>query len=280
MLKHAGTKKDTITVKMHVRTSLTVLLAAAMILLVCAGPAWAADGKVIPLTDELKKALAPLGEGVVGKAIPAPVIQDPAKTVALGEGVFEFLFTKGAKKAGKNHNEVCTKLPPKDGNPMWSCKIGDEFIEEIEIKPDGSVLIHDEIAVPYSYRAHFDPAVSVAQKVAPGESWKVDSKVSIYHVKKDPDKIAHKGTMSVTRTYAGAYEVTTPAGKFDAYLLVEDYEIHVKPAKVTDKRYTFFAPGVGKIAEVEGLRVSAILIINIHQGTAKVLTKYPKDRKP
>jgi hypothetical protein len=228
----------------------------------------------------MKKALAPLGEGVVGKAILAPVIHDPGKTFGMREGTFEFQFTKGSKDAGKNHNEVYSKRPSKGGNPLWSRNIGGELIEEIEIKPDGSMHINDEIAVKYSYRAHFDPGLSVAQKVAPGASWNLESKVSIYHVKKDPNKMAYHGTMSVTRTYVGAYEVTTPAGKFDAYLLAEDYKIKVSPVTVTDKRYTFFAPSVGKVAEVEGLRVSAILVINIHQANAKVLAKYPKDTTP
>ena len=280
MLKYASMQKDNIILKMQLRTSAIALLTAVMILLVSTGTVRAADGKVIPLTDELKKALAPLGEGVVGKAIPAPVIHDPAKTIGMREGTFEFQFTKGAKDAGKNHNEVYTKLPSKNGNPLWSRNIGGEFIEEIEIKPDGSMHINDDIAVPYSYRAHYDPGLTIAQKVSPGESWKLESKVSIYHVKKNPNKIAHHGKMSVTRTYVGAYEVTTPAGKFDAYLLVDDYEIKVIPVKVKDKRYTFFAPGVGKVAEVEGLRASAILIINIHQANAKVLAKYPKDTTP
>ena len=281
MLKYAGMQKNNIILKMQVvRTFVTLLLAAAVILLLSTGPASAADGKVIPLTDELKKALAPLGEGVVGKAIPAPVIHNPAKTFGMREGTFEFQYTKGSKDAGKNHNEVYTKLPSKNGNPLWSRNIGGEFIEEIEIKPDGSMHINDDIAVPYSYRAHYDPGLSVAQKVSPGESWKLESKVSIYHVKKNPNKIAHHGKMSVKRTYVGAYEVTTPAGKFDAYLLVDDYEIHVTPVKVKDKRYTFFAPGVGKVAEVEGLKATAIMIINIHQANAKVLVKYPKGTTP
>ena len=204
MLKHASTKNDN-NLLMPMRASVNMLLSAAVLLLIYAVPLQAADGKVIPLTGELKKALAPLGEGVVGKAIPAPVIHDPAKTVALGEGVFEFLNTKDSKDANKRSNEVCTKLPAKDGSHMWSCKIGDDYIEELEIKPDGSTHMHNEIAVKYGYRAHFDPEITVAQKVAPGESWKVDSKLSIYHVKEDPNKIAYSGTMSVNRNYVGAY---------------------------------------------------------------------------
>ena len=55
MPKYAGMQKNYIILKIQVRTSVTVLLAAAMILLLSAGPARAADGKVVPLTDELKK---------------------------------------------------------------------------------------------------------------------------------------------------------------------------------------------------------------------------------
>ena len=252
----------------------TALFAASTILLMSGGTARAADGKVIPLTDALKKALAPLGEGIVGKAVPAPMIHDPAKTFAMREGTFEYQFTEGSKYAGKTHNEVYSKLPAKDGNTLWSHNIDETLVEKIEIKPDGSVHIKTEVDKEYGYGVHFDPGLTVAQKVAPGDSWKVESKLTVFH-EKTPDKVAYHGKMSATRTYVGAYELKTPAGRFDACLLMDDYEMKVGPAKVRDQRYSFFAPGVGKVAEVEGLRVSAVLVINIYHATAKVLAKYP-----
>jgi len=263
--------------KLKKKTFETALLTAAIILLMSAGTARADDGKVISLTDALKKALAPLG-GVVGKAVPAQVIHDPAKTVSVREGTFEYQFVEGDKYAGKTHNEVYSKLPAKNGNPLWSHNMGETLVEHIELKPDGSVLINTEIDKEYGYGVHFDPGLTMAQKVSPGDSWKVESKLTVFH-EKTPNKVAYHGTMNATRTYVGAYELKTPAGRFDACLLMDDYELKVGPAKVKDQRYSFFAPGVGKVAEVEGMRVSAVLIINIHQATAKVLAKYPKQRR-
>ena len=40
--------------------------------------------------------------------------------------------------------------------------------------------------------------------------------------------------------------------------------------------YTFFAKGVGKVAEIESLNVSALLIYHSNQKIAKVLAEYPK----
>ena len=40
-------------------------------------------------------------------------------------------------------------------------------------------------------------------------------------------------------------------------------------------QYSFFAKGVGKIAEIESLRVSAILIYHSNEKTAKVLAEKP-----
>jgi hypothetical protein len=287
MKKHLGMHNDRIILEMHLKvlrkrvkkTFETALLMAAIILLMSAGQALAVDGKVIPLTDALKKALAPLGEGVVGKPVPAPVIHDPAKMFAMRAGTFEYQFVEGDKYAGKTHNEVYSKLPAKNGNSLWSHNIGETLSEEIEIEPNGSMLTNTEIDTEYGYGCHFNPGLTVAQKVTPGDSWNVESTISIYH-EKTPDKSAGQGTISATRTYVGAYEVTTPAGRFDACLLINDYEIKVGAVKVRDQRYSFFAPGVGKVAEVEGLRVSAILIIHIHHETAKVLVKYPKDVTP
>ena len=82
--------------------------------------------------------------------------------------------------------------------------------------------------------------------------------------------------MKATATYVGAYEVTVPAGTFEAILLRIDAKIHVGPAKVEDTQYLFYAKGVGKVAEVEAQRIAAVLIYHSHSKTAKVLTSYPK----
>jgi hypothetical protein len=52
---------------------------ASLALLLLSSPAAADDGKVIPLSPALKKDLALLGDGVVGKAVPAQAITDATR---------------------------------------------------------------------------------------------------------------------------------------------------------------------------------------------------------
>ncbi len=45
---------------------------------------------------------------------------------------------------------------------------------------------------------------------------------------------------------------------------------------MTDTLYTFFAKGVGKVAEIEATRISAALIYHSSTKVVKVLKSYPK----
>ena len=94
-----------------------------------------------------------------------------------------------------------------------------------------------------------------------------------------PDDVKYNGHMKATVSYEGAYEITTPAGKFEAALMKGVYDIKVGPADVKDVQYLFYAPGVGKVAEIESLSVSALLIYHSHDKTAKILTKHPGSSK-
>ena len=77
-------------------------------------------------------------------------------------------------------------------------------------------------------------------------------------------------------SYVGQYEVTVPAGTFPAVLARLEFDIKVGPASVTDTVYAFFSKGVGKVAEIEATRISAMLIYHSSSKVSKVLTKYPK----
>ena len=71
------------------------------------------------------------------------------------------------------------------------------------------------------------------------------------------------------------WRVRTPAGEFDTILIREDFKMKIGPLKAEDDRLLFFARGVGLVAEVEGVRASAVLVIRIKEHSAKVLVEYP-----
>jgi hypothetical protein len=96
---------------------------------------------------------------------------------------------------------------------------------------------------------------------------------------KAPDHVKYTGKMATTLTYVGAYQVKVPAGSFDAVRVKVDVKLKVGPADVEDTQYTFFAKGVGKVAEIEALRVSAAMIYHSHSKTAKVLVTHPSGGK-
>ena len=110
--------------------------------------------------------------------------------------------------------------------------------------------------------------------IAPGESVNLESKMRV-STEKDPTDIHERQSPPIRAGEVGAYQVKVPAGTFEAILVKLDVKIHVGPADVEDTQYTFFAKGVGKVAEIEALRVSAVLIYHSHSKTVKVLVTHP-----
>ena len=149
--------------------------------------------------------------------------------------------------------------------------IGDEYLEQ---RSAGLTKVA-ETALGFGYRSTFTPGIHEAKSFAPGRSVEIDSKLSVSE-EESPDKVKYTETMKATASYVGVYEVTVPAGTFEALLVRIDVKIHVGPAKVEDTQYLFYAKGVGKVAEVEGQRIAAILIYYSHSKTAKVLASYPE----
>ena len=85
--------------------------------------------------------------------------------------------------------------------------------------------------------------------------------------------------MSQVLTYEGAYNVKTPAGTFDAMLIRDDFKIHVGPANVDDLRYGLYVEGVGKVAGIERLHISALMIYHSKDSTPIVLVEHPSQAK-
>jgi hypothetical protein len=70
----------------------------------------------------------------------------------------------------------------------------------------------------------------------------------------------------------GTYQVTVPAGTYEAVLMRLRCEGKVGPAHTQDRAYYWFAPGVGVVAMISQEDVTAFWIIHIDTTTGKVLT--------
>ncbi len=113
-----------------------------------------------------------------------------------------------------------------------------------------------------------EPALLAGFK--PGESTKTEISVKVYDLK-DLKDVSHKGTMTVTYTYVGAYEVKVPAGTFNAALFKWHFKGKVGPANREDLQDRFIAKGTGMIAAVDKKNISALLIYHDNSKFGKVL---------
>jgi hypothetical protein len=117
------------------------------------------------------------------------------------------------------------------------------------------------------------PGVHWPANTSVGDQWVVDAELAVYEV---PSNDFYKnGKLVSTMTYEGAYRIHTPAGDFDTVLIREDFLLHIGPLKADDDRFMFFAREVGLVAEIEGIRASAMIVVHIKQDSAKLLQSYP-----
>lgn len=247
------------------------LIAALMLSL----PSVALAQAVRPLPPDVAKDLELLGKGVVGKALPAPPLDD-LLTWYMGTpmgGTWKYHVIKGKKKHLRE--ETIAPADDRSGQKTWKQHLGDQYVQYMILHADGSLGKYGEEDLGLSYGCHFQPGIFLTPGLTAGESRHFINKALAYKADK-PEHVSYTGDMDTTLTYVGAYEVTTPAGIFPAVLMRAEFDIKIGPAKVKDVQYSFYAKGVGKVAEIEALHVSALLIYHSNEKTAKVLAEKPK----
>ena len=236
----------------------------------------AEEAPAIPLPAEVAKDLEPLGKGVVGKALPAPPIDDVHEYLNLGAGIWEYQIVEGGKDGKAVRTEQYEVHPEKkDGVEVWKRTVGTAFVEYITVEKDQDFGKHLEDDLDVGYSSRFTPGVVWLHTTKAGETRTIESKIEAFKTAK-PDHVSFHGKMTSKLTYVGQYEVKTPAGTFPSVLVRSEFDIKVGPAKVTDTAYLFFSKGVGKVAEIETTHVSAALIYHSNTKVAKILNKYPK----
>ncbi len=232
-----------------------------------------AASSVIPLSRRDKRELAVLGEGVVGEAIEAPVVTDPAKYYRPIPGKWKYQITSGKQK-GQFFTETVSKIPKNAQGATW--KRSREKYDDLFSVTDEVIYLSNEIDHQHGYLVQFTPTghlLSAALK--PGESKKTKSTVHVFKIS-DPKTVYKTLKMEETYTYVGAYKVTTPAGVFDTVLFRNDFKVFAGPATIHDFRYAFYAKGVGKVAGIEHGHAVVLLIFHFNQKIPKVLVEYPK----
>jgi hypothetical protein len=263
----------------RVRGLRVVCLAVGMVL------AWGLLDSIHPTRAEdvpgtpASELLRVLGDGVVGDSQPARPLGDPATFARWEPGEWQYRITAGPRQ-GKMEREILAPIEATSRGETWERAIGNEYTLYLHRTAEGSLLMPSEVAQAYNVLVLFEPPLSyLLAGLSPGERRVFEGKMEIYGSRKSGAKL-YSGRIQADTVYAGVYRVRTPAGTFNAALIQTDYQIHVLGlVSVKDTLYTFYAEGVGKVAEVEHRKILAA-VFTTDTKTGKVLTSFTPQSPP
>jgi len=255
---------------MRRRPFMTAVVLAALVVVAAGRHAVAADA-VIPLSSADKAQLDKyLGAGVVGDPIASPPLM-AAETYLPPKGtVMTYRVVEEGEKARTETHKVEETVDPKF-KPGWRYVADPMGALYFQTSSDGGAAIVGEEDRDNEVLSRFtpgEPLMIVGMKA--GESRKIAVKVQVADLSK-PDKITHKGDLTITYTYIGAYKVKVPAGSFDAALIRWNYKGEVGPADIEQTDYRFIAPHAGMVAMIQSKHISAMLIYNDKTKLGKLL---------
>ena len=173
-------------------------------------------GKVIQLPAEDRKILDEfLGKGVVGKAVAGKPLTEPLKFVPLENTTWRYRMTSGDLK-GQIVDHKFSRLERDASGATWKVEIGKTDILFLRKTESDNVefVSHPELDTGLN-TAYYPPAPLLVRDMKPGQTSKKKFDVKVYYLN-EPGKVKHSGSLELALTYVGAYEVTTPAGKFEA----------------------------------------------------------------
>ena len=215
-----------------------------------------------------------LGDGVVGGPESAQTLRDPGRIARWDTGEWRYRITAGAR-SGQTEVESLALISATARGETWKRTIGQEstlFLREVS---GGGLVLPSQITHPHRALVYFEPPLSyLIAGLGPGESRTFDGRMDVYSVN-NPATKWYTGRIRATTVYTGVYRITTPAGAFRAALIKTDYQIDILAVvAVRDTLYTFYAEGVGKVAEAEHRRIAAMGLFNSDTKIGKVLMSY------
>jgi hypothetical protein len=246
----------------------SIAAAAALALAAAAWhpPSAAAAGPVVPLPAADRAAIEQdLGRGVLGEAVPAPVIESPRNYLRLQPHTARYRVLEDGE------GRVPEPFRLLAGPSGWSFRLGD--VEEIFLagQADGSFVLTGIREFKAGALTRYDPPEPLLYKgLEPGGERRVNMGITVYD-QDDPGEVVHRGRLDMIFRYLGAYRLVVPAGTFDTVLMKSTFSGRVGPADLEDTQYRFFAPGVGLVATIEHRHLSALIFYRSNMKVARML---------
>ena len=222
--------------------------------------------------DQLKR-LAVLGPDFIVGPIEPPVIANSYEWINRIPGNYVYQVVSDTESEASTQNEQHVLLAEESAN-SWQRVIEERLVETFIAEADKDIYIVSETDHKHGFRIEMKPGIHLPRQMTVGHEWAIDAAFTAYRI--ENDERMGKGKITATHTYEGAYRVRSPAGEFDAILLREDFQIDIGPLKADDDRLLLLAKGVGLVAEVEGIKASALFVYHTHEASAKMLADYPR----
>jgi len=215
-----------------------------------------------------------LGDGVVGGPESSRTLRDFSRLARWETGEWRYRITSGARR-GQTEVENLAPIGATARDETWKRTIGQESTLYLREVTGGSLVLPSQITHPYRALVYFEPPLSyLIAGLGPGESRVFDGRMDVYSVN-NPAVKWYTGRIRATTVNAGAYRITTPAGVFRASLIKTEYQIDILAVvTVRDTLYTFYADGIGKVAEAEHRRISAVGLFSTDTKIGKVLESF------
>ena len=261
------------------RISALVLVAiavlAASLIWLCA-QTLADDSSSRLLSDEDRQTLNEyLGNGVVGDPVQAPALSHGLNDlISLRDGIAWRMRVISGKAQGTQQRGSAGLLNRPEGGNAFRFDTGDgRNVLYGQIDKKGNLICYASQDNQEGVISRFTPAQPIFfADMTPGETRRSRSHVSVADLS-EPDAETHSGDLDVEFTYLGAFQLTVPAGAFDAVLFRTRLTGKVGPATVQDTIYRFYAKNSGPVAVVETNDVSALLVYHEKTRIGKVLVE-------
>jgi hypothetical protein len=220
-----------------------------------------------------------LGEGVVGNAQPVWPLIDPATFARWEPGEWRYRITAGPHR-GQTERENLARNGMTARGEIWTRTVGQEYTLHLQRTAEGHLVLPSEIAHAHDALVRFEPPlVYLSAGMEPGDRRVFDGTMEVYSSSRPAAKL-YRGRIRATTVYAGMHQVSTPAGTFQAAVIKTEYEIDILAiVSVRDTLYTFYAEGIGKVAEAERRRV-VMGLFKTDTKVGKVLLSFTPERSP
>jgi hypothetical protein len=223
------------------------------------------------LNEEDRELLASLGEGVLGPELPPDRLVRLERYFPMRPGDWRFRIVDGPRRE-QDHIVSLTRKGPE----RWLWDGGRAFSLMLDTSSPLVVDALSDVDRGHEVYSVFSPPQRILDlRAVPGDSVVQTVDVGVYDLEKRT-KEKHRGTITITTTLVGLFEIRVPAGRFEAILTRSVYDGQIGPARVREVTYRFFGKDTGPVAFVERRQVIAFVIYRTRKRESMVLAQPPE----